>query len=75
MCVARFTTVLLMFPGLRQCCLCCQGYDSVVGNVRKASVYCLVGLHEAVGEEVFQPYLEHVSETKVSQTKFLRCTV
>ena len=46
-------------------CLCCQGYDSVVGNVRKACVYCLVALHEAVGEAVLQPYLSHVSETKV----------
>ncbi|KAI0224462.1 CLIP-associating protein 1-B [Lamellibrachia satsuma] len=52
------TVASKIIPGLL------KGYDSVVGNVRKASVYCLVGLHEAAGEEVIQPYLEHVSETK-----------
>ena len=42
-----------------------QCYDHVESSVRKASVFCLVAIHSAVGEETLMPHLAELSGTKV----------
>jgi hypothetical protein len=39
--------------------------------VRKASVFCLVALHNVVGEETLLPHLAELSGTKVRQSLVL----
>jgi len=46
-------------PGLIRC------YDHVESSVRKASVFCLVAIHSAVGEEALLPHLAELSGTKM----------
>lgn len=46
-------------PGLIRC------YDHVESSVRKASVFCLVAIHSAVGEETLMPHLAELSGTKM----------
>ena len=41
-----------------------QAYDNVESSVRKASVFCMVGLHQMVGEEL-QPHLECLNGSKL----------
>ena len=43
-----------------------QCYDHSESHVRKASVFCLVAIHNIVGESVILPYLEELPATKVS---------
>ena len=42
-----------------------QCYDHVESSVRKASVFCLVAIHSAVGEETLMPHLAELSGTKM----------
>ncbi|XP_078377626.1 LOW QUALITY PROTEIN: CLIP-associating protein 1-like [Oculina patagonica] len=46
-------------PGLIRC------YDHVESSVRKASVFCLVAIHSAVGEDTLMPHLAELSGTKM----------
>ena len=46
-------------------CFFFQCYDHVESSVRKASVFCLVAIHSAVGEETLMPHLAELSGTKV----------
>ncbi|XP_078722195.1 CLIP-associating protein 2-like isoform X4 [Lampetra fluviatilis] len=41
-----------------------QGYDNAESSVRKASVFCLVAIHTAIGESL-TPYLTHLSGSKM----------
>ncbi|XP_075924187.1 CLIP-associating protein 2-like isoform X5 [Petromyzon marinus] len=41
-----------------------QGYDNTESSVRKASVFCLVAIHTAIGESL-TPYLTHLSGSKM----------
>lgn len=41
---------------------CCDHFES---SVRKASVFCLVAIHNIVGEETLAPHLAELSGTKV----------
>lgn len=45
----------------------CQGYDNPESCVRKASVLCLVALHNSVGSEKLEPYLESLNSSKVNE--------
>ncbi len=45
-----------------------QGYDHAESTVRKASVFCLVSLHNLVGQDVITPYLEVLNGSKVGLT-------
>ncbi|KAK3736138.1 hypothetical protein QZH41_015538 [Actinostola sp. cb2023] len=48
-----------IIPGLVRC------YDHIESSVRKASVFCLVAIHNIVGEEVILPHLAELSGTKM----------
>ncbi|XP_074623806.1 CLIP-associating protein 1-like isoform X4 [Acropora palmata] len=48
-----------LVPGLIRC------YDHVESSVRKASVFCLVAIHQAVGEDILMPHLAELSGTKM----------
>ncbi len=41
-----------------------QSYDNVESSVRKAAVFCMVALHQLVGEEL-QPHLEGLNGSKL----------
>ncbi len=41
-----------------------QSYDNVESSVRKAAVFCMVALHQPVGEEL-QPHLEGLNGSKL----------
>lgn len=41
-----------------------KAYDNVESSVRKASVFCMVSLHQRVGEEL-QPHLETLNGSKL----------
>ena len=43
----------------------CQGYDNGESSVRKASVFCLVALHQIVGDDL-RTHLTALSGSKVS---------
>lgn len=55
-----------MGSGTNLVCLFFQCYDHSESHVRKASVFCLVAIHNIVGESVILPYLEELPATKVS---------
>ena len=42
-----------------------QAYDNVESSVRKASVFCIVSLHQLVGEAALQPHLECLNGSKM----------
>lgn len=42
-----------------------QAYDNKESCVRKASVFCMVALHNAVGEEAMQPHLDALTGSKL----------
>ncbi|XP_067003312.1 CLIP-associating protein 1-B [Anabrus simplex] len=42
-----------------------KAYDNVESSVRKSSVFCMVALHNAVGEAVLQPHLESLHGSKL----------
>ena len=42
-----------------------QAYDNVESSVRKASVFCIVSLHQLVGEVALQPHLECLNGSKM----------
>ncbi len=41
-----------------------QSYDNVESSVRKASVFCMVSLHQLVGDRL-QPHLESLNGSKL----------
>ena len=41
-----------------------QAYDNVESSVRKASVFCMVALHQLVGDEL-QPHLSSLNGSKL----------
>lgn len=41
-----------------------QAYDNVESSVRKASVFCMVALHQKVGDSL-QPHLESLNGSKL----------
>lgn len=41
-----------------------QGYDNSESSVRKASVFCLVALHSAVGDDLYT-YLKELNGSKL----------
>lgn len=43
---------------------CFQAYDNVESSVRKAAVFCMVSLHQRVGDEL-QPHLECLNGSKL----------
>ncbi|CAB4013973.1 CLIP-associating 1-like isoform X2 [Paramuricea clavata] len=49
----------LLVPPLLKC------YDHSESSVRKASVFCLVAIHNIVGESVMRPYLLELPQTKL----------
>jgi len=42
-----------------------KAYDNVESSVRKASVFCIVALHQLVGENSLQPHLESLNGSKM----------
>ena len=42
-----------------------QAYDNVESSVRKASVFCIVAIHQLVGEASIQPHLECLNGSKM----------
>jgi CLIP-associating protein 1/2 len=42
-----------------------KAYDNVESSVRKAAVFCIVSLHQLVGEDVLQPHLECLNGSKM----------
>ena len=48
-----------MMPGL------VKAYDNVESSVRKAAVFCIVSLHQLVGEAVLKPHLESLNGSKM----------
>ena len=42
-----------------------QAYDNVESSVRKASVFCIVAIHQLVGEGAIQPHLERLNGSKM----------
>ena len=42
-----------------------QAYDNVESSVRKAAVFCIVSLHQLVGESVLQPHLDCLNGSKM----------
>ena len=42
-----------------------QAYDNKESCVRKASVFCMVALHNSVGEEIMKPHLETLTGSKM----------
>jgi len=48
-----------MMPGLL------KAYDNVESSVRKAAVFCIVALHQLVGESNLQPHLECLNGSKM----------
>ena len=60
------STLADVIPGLL------QGYDNRESPVRKASVFCLVALYLVVGDEL-NPYVEHLSGSKVSHGLLCMC--
>ena len=42
-----------------------QAYDNVESSVRKASVFCIVAIHQLVGEGAIQPHLECLNGSKM----------
>jgi len=42
-----------------------KAYDNVESSVRKASVFCIVSLHQLVGEAALQPHLECLNGSKM----------
>ncbi|CAG0914035.1 unnamed protein product [Notodromas monacha] len=42
-----------------------QAYDSEESSVRKAAVFCMVALHNALGPDALQPYLATLSGSKL----------
>ncbi|MPC67896.1 CLIP-associating protein 2 [Portunus trituberculatus] len=42
-----------------------EAYDNKESCVRKASVFCMVALHNAVGEEAMVPHLEALTGSKL----------
>eukprot|EP00794_Sanderia_malayensis_P003264 gene3264-3745_t len=42
-----------------------KGYDHTESTVRKASVFCLVSLHNLVGQDALNPYLEVLNASKL----------
>ena len=41
-----------------------QAYDNVESSVRKAAVFCMVALHQLVGDDL-QPHLETLNGSKL----------
>lgn len=48
-----------LMPGLL------KAYDNVESSVRKAAVFCIVSLHQLVGETVLQPHLDCLNGSKM----------
>jgi len=48
-----------LMPGLL------KAYDNVESSVRKAAVFCIVSLHQLVGESVLQPHLDCLNGSKM----------
>jgi len=42
-----------------------KAYDNVESSVRKAAVFCIVSLHQLVGESVLQPHLDCLNGSKM----------
>ena len=42
-----------------------QAYDNVESSVRKASVFCIVAIHQLVGEANLQPHLDCLNGSKM----------
>lgn len=42
-----------------------KAYDNVESSVRKASVFCIVAIHQLVGEDNLQPHLECLNGSKM----------
>jgi len=42
-----------------------KAYDNVESSVRKASVFCIVAMHQLVGEAALQPHLEVLNGSKM----------
>ena len=42
-----------------------QAYDNVESSVRKAAVFCIVSLHQLVGEVALQPHLDCLNGSKM----------
>merc|ERR1719220_825719 len=42
-----------------------KAYDNVESSVRKASVFCIVALHQLVGEDALQPHLDCLNGSKM----------
>merc|ERR1719154_648654 len=42
-----------------------KAYDNVESSVRKAAVFCIVSLHQLVGENVLRPHLESLNGSKM----------
>jgi len=42
-----------------------KAYDNVESSVRKAAVFCIVSLHQLVGEAVLQPHLDCLNGSKM----------
>jgi len=42
-----------------------KAYDNVESSVRKAAVFCIVSLHQLVGETVLQPHLDCLNGSKM----------
>ena len=42
-----------------------QAYDNVESSVRKAAVFCIVSLHQLVGEAALQPHLDCLNGSKM----------
>jgi len=42
-----------------------KAYDNVESSVRKAAVFCIVALHQLMGEDVLQPHLDCLNGSKM----------
>ena len=47
-----------------------KAYDNVESSVRKAAVFCIVALHQLVGEVVLKPHLETLNGSKEPVFKY-----
>ena len=58
-------SVMLIMTMMCDIVLLLQAYDNVESSVRKASVFCIVAIHQLVGEGAIQPHLECLNGSKM----------
>ena len=58
-------SVMLIMTMMCDIVLLFQAYDNVESSVRKASVFCIVAIHQLVGEGAIQPHLECLNGSKM----------